>query len=69
MSATSCNSSNFDGLIWHLRDLGDGTTPLSFTFPTPLQFKPPANTKACLLAEAGAGNVITWLNAVGFYGG
>jgi hypothetical protein len=56
------------GDIWFIRDLGDGVTPLAFTFPTPLQWKPPANTKACLYGWAD-GTMVTTLNAVGFYGG
>ncbi len=48
--------------------MGDGVTPVSFTFPTPLQWKPPANTKACLVANADSSEVTT-MNAVGFYGG
>ena len=74
-SATTCRPAPwlqldaFDGTIWQIRDLGDGATPLSFTFPTPLQYKPPANTKACLLRSLRLGTVITTMNAVGFYGG
>jgi hypothetical protein len=67
-SATSCNNTNYDATLWHIRDAGDGVTPVSFSFPTPLQWKPPANTKACLYAQAGT-NDTTTLNAVGFYGG
>jgi hypothetical protein len=68
-SATSCTSSpTFDGILWHIRDIGDGTTPVSFTFPTPLQWKAPANTKACLFATTTTLS-ITRMNAVGFYGG
>jgi hypothetical protein len=67
-SATTCNGAVFDGIIWEILDLGDGVTPVSFDFPTPLQWKPPANTKACLAAQAGTVDV-TRLNAVGFYGG
>ena len=67
-SASSCNGSIFDAFIWEIVDAGDGVTPVSFTFPTPLQFKPPANTKACLFAAAST-NTPTVLNAVGFYGG
>jgi hypothetical protein len=66
--ATSCSGAASDGSIWRLRDAGDGVTPLSFTFPTPLQWKPPANTKACLYSTAGT-NSVTTVNAVGFYGG
>jgi hypothetical protein len=43
-------------------------TPLSFTFPTPLQFKPAANTKACLTAYSDTLSATT-VNAVGFYDG
>jgi hypothetical protein len=67
-SATSCNVSNYDATLWHIRDAGDGITPLSFSFPTPLQWKPPINTKACLYAQAGTTDTTT-MNAVGFYGG
>ena len=68
-SATGCTLDTFDGTIWEIRDLGDGTTPLSFTFPTPLQYKPPANTKGCLLGASDSSIVTTSMNAVGFYGG
>ena len=67
-SATSCSTTNLDATLWHIRDLGDGVTPLSFNFPTPLQWKPPANTKACLYAQVTTVSVTT-MNAVGFYGG
>jgi hypothetical protein len=70
-TATSCSFSYPpDITLWHIRDAGDGVTPLSFSFPTPLQWKPPANTKACLYAFAAAGPAnTTTMNAVGFYGG
>jgi hypothetical protein len=67
-SAMVCPGASGFVLLWEIRDLGDGTTPLSFTFPTPLQWKPPANTKACMFASAGTSSV-TSMNAVGFYGG
>jgi hypothetical protein len=67
-NAASCNAPIFDTNLWVIRDAGDGVTPVSFTFPTPLQWKPPANTKACLMASA-ATNTTTTMNAVGFYGG
>ena len=63
---TTCSGAASDGSIWRLRDAGE--SPLSFTFPTPLQWKPPANTKACLYGFAGT-NSVTTMNAVGFYGG
>jgi hypothetical protein len=66
--ATTCNAPLFDTPLWGIRDLGDGVTPLSFSFPTPLQWKPPANTKACLFAFTTTASS-TLLNAVGFYGG
>ena len=70
-TATSCSLSlPPDITLWHIRDAGDGDTPLSFSFPTPLQWKPPANTKACLYAFAAAGPAnTTTMNAVGFYSG
>ncbi len=67
-SATSCASAPTSVVLWEILDLGDGTTPLSFTFPTPLQWKSPANTKACLFANSTTVST-TILNAVGFYGG
>jgi hypothetical protein len=72
-SATSCDVPGlvFDATLWQLRDAGDGVTPLSFTFPTALQFKAPGapgNTKACLAAQAPT-PALTIMNAVGFYGG
>jgi hypothetical protein len=68
-SATDCGAALFDSTAWLSRDLGDGVTPLSFSFPTPLQLKPPANTKACLFADAPTLDDATTINAVGFYGG
>ena len=67
-SATSCAGATFGASLWFVRDLGDGITPVSFTFPTPLQWKPPANRKACLIV-VGSGVDLTTMNAVGFYGG
>ncbi len=67
-TATDCSGATSDSTMWHIRDAGDGVTPLSFSFPTPLQWTPPANTKACLLAEAATVSTTT-MNAVGFYGG
>ena len=66
-SASSCSFLN-ESELWRIGDIGDGTNPVSFTFPTPLQYKPPANTKACLAAIAVTPD-FTRLNAVGFYGG
>jgi hypothetical protein len=68
-SATNCSLQFSDGGIWQIRDIGDGVTPVSFTFPTPLQFKPPANTKGCLYGSEGTSAVVATMNAVGFYGG
>jgi hypothetical protein len=67
-SATSCNGGINAEDLWQIVDAGDGVTPLSFTFPTPLQWKPPANRKACLFALAST-SAATIINAVGFYGG
>jgi hypothetical protein len=67
-SATTCSGATFDQTLWEIRDAGDGTTPVSFTFPTPLQWKPPADTKACLFAGADTTSPTT-MNAVGFFGG
>jgi hypothetical protein len=64
-SATSCSGATVDELLWQIRDQGDGVTPLSFSFPTPLQYKPPANRKACLFAVGQSAQI----NAVGFYCG
>jgi hypothetical protein len=69
-SATGCSGATFDVTLWHIRNMGVGVTPVSFSFPTPLQWKPPANTKACLIAFAAVPTpYITTMNAVGFYGG
>ena len=67
-SATSCSGGILDKLLWHIRDLGNGVTPLSFDFPTPLQYKPLANRNACLLAQTST-SAITTINVVGFCGG
>jgi hypothetical protein len=66
-SATACDQANGDGVIWSIRG-GADVQPLSFTFPTPLQVKPPANAKVCLYAGASTASATT-MNAVGFYGG
>jgi hypothetical protein len=68
-TATTCSGATFDQTLWEILDAGDGTTPLSFTFPTPLQWKSPADTKACLFADADTIGGPTAVNAVGFYGG
>ncbi len=68
-SATDCLSGTLDATLWLIRDTGDGVTPLSFSFPTPLQYNPPANTKACLYAAVVSGGPTVRLNASGFYGG
>jgi hypothetical protein len=66
-SATDCSGAAFDVTLWHILNAGGPTTPVSVSFPTPLQFKPPANTKACVFAY-GPSVYQTTLNAVGFYG-
>jgi hypothetical protein len=67
-TATSCNLTSFARTLWHIHGAGDGTTPLAFSFPTPLQYRAPSNMKACLYATALTGYTTT-MNAVGFYGG
>ena len=70
-SATTCDGATQDVGLWQISDQVNGRaplTPLSFTFPTPLQYKPPANAKACLWVYA-TGDAVTDVNAVGFYGG
>jgi hypothetical protein len=70
-NATDCSAAFADTtatILWEIDDLGDGATPFTFTFPTPLQFKAPANTKACVEARTNRADVTT-VNAVGFYGG
>jgi hypothetical protein len=68
-SATSCSGAIVDAVLWGIGDLGDGATPVSFTFSTPLQWKPPANTKGCLTVSGPSTTDLTMMNAVGFYGG
>jgi len=67
-SATSCSPASNFLQLWRIRDLGDGTTPLSFSFPTPLQWKPSPGFKACLYAFTTTSSS-TSMSAVGFYGG
>jgi hypothetical protein len=67
-NCTGATGASYDETLWVIRDAGDGVTPVSFDFPTPLQWKAPANTKACLFTTAGL-QVATDMNAVGFYGG
>jgi hypothetical protein len=64
-----CNIETFDVIPWKITDVGDGTTPVSFSFPTPLQVRPPTNTKGCLYASAQGTSAQVAMNAVGFYGG
>jgi hypothetical protein len=65
--ASNCGGATFDITLWHSLNAGGPTTPLSVSFPTPLQFKPPANTKACLFALAPS-SFTTEVSASGFYG-
>jgi hypothetical protein len=67
-TATTCGGPVINGTIWHIRDAGDGVTPLSFSFPTPLQYNASGDMKACLQAFARTTSPTT-MNAVGFYGG
>jgi hypothetical protein len=39
-SATSCSGATFEVTLWRIIHVGDGVMPLSFSFPTPLQYKP-----------------------------
>jgi hypothetical protein len=64
-SSTNCSNPAIAIAIWQIRDLGDGVTPLSFTFPTPLQLKPTAGFKACLYGFTTTSSS-TSINAVGF---
>jgi hypothetical protein len=66
-SATNCSGAVFDVTLWHVLNAGGPTTSVAVSFPTPLQWKPPANTKACLFAW-GPNASKTTLNASGFYG-
>ena len=66
-SATNCVGVGSNTAIWRIDDLGDGSTPQMFTFPTPLQLKPASGSKVCLFV--GTSTVgSTWVDAVGFYG-
>jgi len=66
-AATSCGSATFDTTLWHIPDATAGTTPFTESFPTPLQWRPPPGTKACLFAHNFLGSKVT-VNAVGFLG-
>ena len=66
-SATDCSGAVLDTLLWHILNAGGPTTPVSVSFPTPLQYKPPPNRKACVFAFGSSGYQTT-LNASGFYG-
>jgi len=64
-SATACTEDTQDGVVWRIARL-TATTPLAVSFPTPLQIKPPAGTRACLYAAVGLNSVA--INASGFMG-
>ncbi len=66
-SATNCSGATLDGTLWQSQNAGGPTTPVSVSVPTPLQYKPLANTKACVFAY-GPDPSFTALNASGFYG-
>jgi len=66
-TATSCAGATFDTTLWHIPD-ATSAVPFTESFPTPLQWKPPAGTKACLFAHNLGGPTVT-VNAVGFSGG
>jgi hypothetical protein len=67
-SATDCSGATFDGALWRVLNAGGQTTPVVVTFPTPLQWKPIGNAKACLFAF-GQSTYAVVVNAAGFYGG
>jgi hypothetical protein len=50
--ATSCTGAILDGTIWSINRMGNRIEPLAFTLSTPLQWKAPAGTQACLRAVA-----------------
>ena len=65
-SATTCNGASFDSRLWEA--IAELSTPVADSFPAPLQYKPPANKKACVFAfEPNTANT-TYVNVVGFYG-
>jgi hypothetical protein len=66
-TATSCTGATFDTTLWHIPDV-TSAAPFTESFPTPLQWTPPAGTKACLFAHNLGGPTVT-VNAVGFVGG
>lgn len=65
-TATSCASATFDRTLWHVPDATPGT-PFTESFPTPLQWRPPPGTKACLFAHNLLGATVT-VNAAGYLG-
>jgi hypothetical protein len=65
-SATTCSGASFDTRLWEGKAL-DGA-PVAASFPTPLQYKPPANKKACVFGFETSTAAETALNVSGFYG-
>ena len=63
-SATTCSGAAFDTQLWE----GKTGAPVAVSFPTPLQYKPPANKKACVFAFETTTTAETALTVVGFYG-
>jgi hypothetical protein len=63
-SATTCSGASFDTQLWE----GKTGAPVAVSFPTPLQYKPPANKKACVFAFETTTSAETALSVVGFYG-
>ena len=63
-SATTCSGATFDTQLWE----GKTGAPVAVSFPTPLQYKPPANKKACVFAFETTTSAETALAVVGFYG-
>src|SRR5581483_8456478 len=56
-----------DGILWQIPEI-TGATPLVVTFPTPLQYRPPAGSKACLSIALLPGSTPASANLSGFYG-
>ena len=66
-SATDCSGIVVDKVIWHLRDT-NAVQPVVVTFPSPLTFTPPSNTRACLQVNNAFTGRTGQFNASGFFG-
>jgi hypothetical protein len=65
-SETSCATTPIDATIWHIPS-APAAIPLAVAFPTPLTWRPPVGTRACLILRNYGGTVT--FNASGFFGG